>query len=238
VLVTEPRRFALIPAAGSSARFGGGVPKQYALLCGAPVIVRTLEALLEWGALDTIFVVLAPADARFAQAWTDSRHVTALHCGGQTRGESVANGLDAIAAWVGDDDWILVHDAARPCIDSALLARLADTIGDDPVGGLLAMPVSDTLKRAQGIDMADARVDRTEDRHGLWCAQTPQMFRYALLRTALQRARGSAVTDDAQAIEMLGKRPRLIRGSASNVKITYADDLTLAEAWFAYRVTP
>jgi 2-C-methyl-D-erythritol 4-phosphate cytidylyltransferase len=98
------------------------------------------------------------------------------------------------------------------------------------------MPVSDTLKRAQDIDVADARVERTEDRHGLWCAQTPQMFRYALLCSALERARGSAVTDDAQAIEALGMRPRLVRGSASNVKITYADDLSLAEAWFAHRV--
>ena len=158
--------------------------------------------------------------------------------GGATRSESVANGLHAIADRVADDDWILVHDAARPCIDAALLARLAAAIGDDPVGGLLAMPVSDTLKRAQDIDLADARVERTEDRHGLWCAQTPQMFRYALLRTALERARGSTVTDDAQAIEALGKRPRLVRGSASNVKITYADDLALAEAWFAHRVTP
>lgn len=236
--MAEPRRFALIPAAGSSARFGGSVPKQYAQLAGAPVIACTLQALLEWDTLDTVFVVLAPADTRFAQAWTESPRVVALRCGGATRSESVANGLHAIAARVADDDWILVHDAARPCIDAALLARLAAAIGDDPVGGLLAMPVSDTLKRAQDIDLADARVERTEDRHGLWCAQTPQMFRYALLRTALERARGSTVTDDAQAIEALGKRPRLVRGSASNVKITYADDLALAEAWFAHRVAP
>lgn len=236
--MVEPRRFALIPAAGSSARFGGRVPKQYAQLAGAPVIVRTLQALLEWGALDRVFVVLAPGDTRFAQAWTDSPLVVPLNCGGATRSESVGNGLNAIASRVADHDWILVHDAARPCIDAALLARLADAIGDDPVGGLLAIPVSDTLKRAQAIDLADARVERTEDRHGLWCAQTPQMFRYALLRAALERARGSALTDDAQAVEALGMRPRLVRGSASNVKITYADDLALAEAWFAHRVAP
>jgi 2-C-methyl-D-erythritol 4-phosphate cytidylyltransferase len=158
--------------------------------------------------------------------------VVALRCGGATRLESVANGLDAMLDRVRANDWVLVHDAARPCIGVDALSRLVSEVGDDAVGGLLAMPMADTLKRA---DTDDARVQCTEDRRRLWCAQTPQMFRYALLREAIERARGSAMTDDAQAVEALGIKPKLVRGSASNLKITYTDDLALAEAVIAMR---
>ncbi len=231
-MAEAPRRFALVPAAGASSRFGGERPKQYASVGGVPMLVRTLEALLHWGELDTIFVVLAPDDAYYARSALDPARVVALRCGGATRLESVANGLDAMQDRVRAHDWVLVHDAARPCIGIDALSRLVSEVGEDSVGGLLALPMADTLKRA---DADDARVQRTEDRRGLWCAQTPQMFRYALLREAIGRARGTAMTDDAQAVEALGSKPRLVRGSASNLKITYADDLALAEAVIAMR---
>ena len=231
-MAETPRRFALVPAAGASSRFGGERPKQYAPVGGVPMLVRTLEALLAWGGLDMIFVVLAPDDAHYTRAPLDPERVVALRCGGATRLESVANGLDAMQDRVRAHDWVLVHDAARPCIGVDALSRLVSEVGEDAVGGLLAMPMADTLKRA---DADDERVQRTEDRHGLWCAQTPQMFRYALLREAIGRARGSTMTDDAQAVEALGSKPRLVRGSASNLKITYTDDLALAEALIAMR---
>ncbi|MEP6941653.1 MAG: 2-C-methyl-D-erythritol 4-phosphate cytidylyltransferase [Betaproteobacteria bacterium] len=231
-MAEAPRRFALVPSAGTSTRFGGEHPKQYAPVGGIPMLVRTLEALLRWGELDAIFVVLAHDDAHYTRVALHPERVVALRCGGATRLESVANGLDAMQARVRANDWVLVHDAARPCIGADALSRLVSEVGDDAVGGLLAMPIADTLKRA-GAD--DSRVHCTEDRHGLWCAQTPQMFRYALLREAIGRARGAAMTDDAQAVEALGMRPRLVRGSASNLKITYPDDLALAEAVIALR---
>jgi 2-C-methyl-D-erythritol 4-phosphate cytidylyltransferase len=231
-MADAPRRFALVPAAGASSRFGGERPKQYAPVRGVPMLVRTLEALLAWGELDTIFVVLAADDAHYARSALDPARVVALRCGSATRLESVANGLDAMQDRVRAHDWVLVHDAARPCVGIDALSRLVSEVGDDAVGGLLAMPMADTLKRA---DADGARVQRTEDRRGLWCAQTPQMFRYALLREAIGRARGTAMTDDAQAVEALGMMPRLVRGSASNIKITYADDVALAEAVIAMR---
>jgi 2-C-methyl-D-erythritol 4-phosphate cytidylyltransferase len=227
------RRFALIAAAGGGSRFGGSEPKQYALLAGVPIIARSIAALARSLALDAVFVVLAPEDARFESAGSIASGTIALRCGGATRADSVANALAAIADRVAADDWVLVHDAVRPCVDAAALSRLVREVGDDPVGGLLAVPLADTLKRA-GSE-SDARVAFTEERRGLWCAQTPQMFRYALLRRALERARGSAITDDAQAVEALGLKPRLVRGSVANIKITFAEDLELAAAVLAQR---
>jgi 2-C-methyl-D-erythritol 4-phosphate cytidylyltransferase len=232
-MAQAPRRFALIAAAGGGSRFGASEPKQYALLAGVPIVARSIAALAGSLSLDAVFVVVAPDDARFATAVAATAGAIALHCGGATRADSVANALAAMADRVAADDWVLVHDAARPCVDAAALSRLVSEVGDDPVGGLLAMPLSETLKRAESE--TDARVTRTEDRRDLWCAQTPQMFRYALLRRALENARGSAITDDAQAIESLGLRPRLVKGSVANIKITFAEDLALAEAVLAQR---
>ncbi|MDR1709451.1 MAG: 2-C-methyl-D-erythritol 4-phosphate cytidylyltransferase, partial [Candidatus Accumulibacter sp.] len=147
-----------------------------------------------------------------------------LRVGGATRAESVANGLAAVEGIVAPDDWILVHDAARPCLGQARVAALCEALRDDPVGGLLAVPAADTLKRAD----AEGRVESTEPREGLWQAQTPQMFRYALLRRAL--AARPSVTDEAAAVEALGLRPLLVKSDAGNFKITYPADLELAEA--------
>ncbi len=219
-----PRHFAIVPAAGSGSRFGAEKPKQYLSLLGRPLIHHTLAALVACPDIERVWVVLAPDDAEWsAYDWSElGPKLETLRCGGATRADSVGNGLQAAAMVAADDDWILVHDAARPCLSGAMLAALFDELADDPVGGILAVPVADTLKRAD----AAQRVAATEPRDGLWQAQTPQMFRYGLLREALEKCR--AVTDEAGAIEALGLQPKLVRCDATNLKVTYPADLTLA----------
>ncbi len=217
---------ALIPAAGSGSRMGGERPKQYLDLNGRPVIAHTLAALARAARIERLVVVLAPDDREWDRHdWSPSwaGRLDVLRCGGATRAETVLNGLDAMAACCAADDWVLVHDAARPCLPAAALARLLDLAGEDTVGGLLAVPVADTLKRAD----TDSRVEMTVSRAGLWQAQTPQMFRHGLLREALRRA-GAGMTDEASAIEQLGLRPRLVECDSRNLKITYPQDLRLA----------
>lgn len=231
--MAAPRRFALIPAAGKSDRFGGGVPKQYALLAGAPVLRRTIDALNGSIVLEALFVVVAPNDKLYAERIGPVAGVVPLSCGGRTRAESVKNGLARIGELAEADDWVLVHDAARPCVDVTMLNRLLHELEDEPVGGLLAVPLSDTLKRAE--TGAGLRAAGTEARSGLWCAQTPQMFRYAILQHALKQADPATVTDEAQAVEALGVKPKLVLGSPANVKLTYPEDMALAEAILAAR---
>lgn len=218
------RYFAIVPAAGSGSRFGAGVPKQYLPLLGKPVLQHTLLALLAVPEIIKIWVVLAPQDEHWDTFdWSAmAGRVETLRCGGATRAESVMAGLHAIGNVAQEDDWVLVHDAARPCLDPELVRQLLTTLADDPVGGLLAVPVADTLKRAD----AAQRVQATVPRHDLWQAQTPQMFRRHLLQQALQNS--PDVTDEAGAIEALGLSPRLVPGAAGNLKITYAGDLALA----------
>jgi 2-C-methyl-D-erythritol 4-phosphate cytidylyltransferase len=228
-----PRRFALIPAAGGSTRFGGAEPKQYALLAGAPVLRRSIAALNDSVVLEAVFVVLARDDKLYAERIGAIAGVVPLYCGGRTRGESVANGLAAIGERAVAEDWVLVHDAVRPCVEVATLNRLLHELEDEPVGGLLAVPLADTLKRAE--TGAGLRVSSTEERTGLWCAQTPQMFRYAILQHALKRADPATITDEAQAVEALGVKPRLVLGSPANIKVTYPEDLALAEAILGQR---
>ena len=143
------------------------------------------------------------------------------------------SGLSFLTAHAAPDDWILVHDAARPCVDVATLNRLLHELEDEPVGGLLAVPLADTLKRAE--TGAGLRVGATEERTGLWCAQTPQMFRYAILHHALKQADPATITDEAQAVEALGVKPRLVLGSPANIKVTFPEDLALAEAILGQR---
>lgn len=226
----------IVPAAGGGARFGGALPKQYAPLGGAPLIVRTLERLAALEAAVTI-VALAPSDTDYARVVGTRPGVETIHCGGGTRAVTVANALAHLAARCGPSDWIVVHDAARPCVSRAALARLVEALADDPVGGLLAIPVADTLKRSVGGDEDNAapRVAGTEDRAGLWQAQTPQMFRFGVLQAALAQPAANTTTDEAQAVEALAAsggcgRPRLVRGSPANLKVTYAEDLALAAA--------
>ena len=220
-----PRHFAIVPAAGSGSRFGAEKPKQYLTLLGRPLIYHTLAALCACPAIDRVWVVLSPEDDWWGQYdWTElGPKLETVKCGGATRAASVTNGLEAAAMAAADDDWVLVHDAARPCISQPLLAALVAELADDPVGGILAVPVADTLKRAD----TEQRVAATEPRDGLWQAQTPQMFRYALLREAL--ARSTDVTDEAGAVEALGLKPKLVKSATTNLKVTYPADLGMAE---------
>ena len=220
-----PRHYAIVPAAGSGARFGSEVPKQYLPLAGLPLIHHTLAALCACPRIDRVWVVLSPGDGWWGDYdWSAlGAKLEVVFCGGATRAATVGNGLAAAAGVVADDDWVLVHDAARPCLSQAMLDALCDELAGDPVGGLLAVPVADTLKRADGRQ----RVVATEPRDALWQAQTPQMFRYRLLRDAL--AASGALTDEAGAVEAAGFAPRLVRADASNLKVTYPADLRLAE---------
>jgi 2-C-methyl-D-erythritol 4-phosphate cytidylyltransferase len=227
--------FALVPAAGGGARLGGNRPKQYQPLAGQPLIRHALLTLAAAPVIARIFVVLAPDDRHWDEFdWSDlATRLTVLRCGGATRAESVANGLKAMThtAYPGDPvaahDWVLVHDAARACLTPAHVAKLIAEVGADPVGGLLAVPVADTLKRANTLTSQGCRAATTVPREGLWQAQTPQMFRHAQLIDALQYA--PAVTDEASAIEALGLQPRLVEADVTNLKVTYPLDLQLAE---------
>lgn len=229
------RRWAVVPAAGQGSRFGAAVPKQYAPLLGSPLLGWTLRALLAEESLAGIVVALADGDEHWP-GLDESHHARILTCRGGLRRElSVANALAALAERAADTDWVLVHDAARPCLRHDDLQALFSELAADPVGGLLAIPVSDTLKRA---DRA-ACVAGTVSRDGLWRALTPQMFRFGLLQRALALCieRGRTVTDEASAIECLGLRPRLVRGHADNIKVTNPEDATLAEAILRARQT-
>mgnify|MGYP000594904733 FL=1 len=219
-----PRHYAIVPAAGSGSRFGSEKPKQYLDLLGRPLIFHTLKALTACPDIERVWVVLAPDDPWWPRFdWSElGAKLETVRCGGATRAESVRNGLRAASTVAADDDWILVHDAARPCLSAAMLDALFAELADDPVGGLLAVPVADTLKRAD----AGQRVAATEPRDGLWQAQTPQMFRYARLDQAFKT--DMAVTDEAGAIEAMGLKPKLVRADSTNLKVTYPADLALA----------
>jgi 2-C-methyl-D-erythritol 4-phosphate cytidylyltransferase len=222
------RRWAVVVAAGRGERFGGFTPKQYTPLLGRPALSWSLAALLGSPAVDGVIVALAPGDRRWKRL-PESRDPRVRTCaGGDRREASVANALASLALLARDDDWVLVHDAARPCLRREDVDALVSATRNDPVGGLLAVPVPDTLK----VDDGGGRSLRTADRAGLWRALTPQMFRYGLLRRALalciERAR--RVTDEASAIEALGLRPRLVTGRADNIKLTTPADRLLAEA--------
>ena len=220
--------YALVPAAGGGSRMGSACPKQYLTLAGQPLIRHALATLCTAPAIARVHVVLAPDDDQWTGFDIVADKLRVLRCGGATRAESVANGLNAMRD-VGDDDWVLVHDAARPCLSARQVEALIREVGDDPVGGILAVPVADTLKRA-GVD---GRIAATVPREGLWQAQTPQMFRRGMLLRALEAA--PAVTDEASAIEALGLQPKLVAADATNLKVTYPLDLHLAEWILANR---
>lgn len=218
----------VIPAAGFGSRMGVAFPKQYLPLAGNTVIGHTLTVFLNAPRIDGVHLVLSPADTHFATLGITHPKLTVHYCGGETRATTVANGLVAIAPITASHDWVLVHDAARPCLNISLLNYLIDTLQADAVGGLLAIPLAETLKRGDN----DNKVLHTEPRDHLWQAQTPQMFRYQVLRDALnqfQQTHLTTPTDEAQAIEAFGFSPTLVAGHLSNLKITYPNDLTLAE---------
>ena len=207
------------------------VPKQYLPLLGRPLIQHTLAVFVACPRISSITLVLSADDAFWDVADSAlSAKIQVQRCGGATRAATVLNGLQALQDQINPDDWVLVHDAARPGLSAHLLNQLLDTLQNDPVGGLLAIPLADTLKRAD----REQRVANTEPRESLWQAQTPQMFRYELLKRALQAAGDVAAngspTDEAQAVEALGFKPKLVPGELRNLKITYPQDLALVEA--------
>lgn len=222
----EPRCYALVPAAGVGERSGADGPKQYVPLAGRAMLAHTLAALAEVPGLAAILVVLSPTDDRFDEAVPEFRGEQAwvARCGGATRAQSVANGLnELIARGAREHDWVLVHDAARCLLRPEWVERLISACAGDEVGGLLALPLADTLKQS-----SDGRVESTVDRREKWAAQTPQMFRLGLLKSALD-AGTQAVTDEASAIESLGHRPLLVLGAMENFKLTWPADFELAE---------
>lgn len=226
---------ALIPAAGSGSRVAGALPKQYAALAGKPMLWHAVAAVAR-PPVETVFVVLAPGDTAYKSCdWRAfAGRIEPLYCGGESRRESVYNGLVAAMAAVQQDDWVLVHDAARPCLPAADLDRLLEECRADQIGGILAMPVADTVKRAGKDEAGAQRIAGTQDRSQLWLAQTPQMFRAGLLAEALAKA-SPTVTDEASAVEAMGLQPRLVLGSRENLKVTYVEDLAIAEAILARR---
>jgi 2-C-methyl-D-erythritol 4-phosphate cytidylyltransferase len=220
------RCYGLIPAAGQGARLGGATPKQYLDIRGEPMLAHAVRALLAHPAIEVAFVVLSPDDERYAtHDWTAfGDRIAPLWCGGPTRRDSVLNGLVAIGNVVDPDDWVLVHDAARPCLARADVERLIEAVGGDDGGGILAVPLADTLKREDG----SGRIVATEPRERLWLAQTPQMFRHGTLLRALADA--PSATDEAAAIEALRLKPRLVPGNVRNLKVTYPGDAAIAAA--------
>jgi 2-C-methyl-D-erythritol 4-phosphate cytidylyltransferase len=227
-----PRYFALIPAAGVGARMAADGPKQYLPIGGKPMLRHTIDAFLSSELVTHTYVVVSAADG-VIDSVVPLGGVTVLRCGGATRMDSVQNALQALEGTLRDTDWVLVHDAARPGLDAALIERLIREVGADAVGGLLALPVVDTVKRAVAGMVSGAAVT-TVARDGLWLAQTPQMFRYRLLRDALAAATdAAAITDDASAVEAMGLSPKLVEGHPRNLKVTLPADIRIAEMYLA-----
>ena len=219
--------WAIVPAAGVGHRMGSAIPKQYLPLLGKTVIERTLERIQRVPGLQRILVVVHPADQRFTELKFDSNVEIETVPGGDERCHSVSNALAALQAGVKDDDWVLVHDAARPCVRVEDITNLIGTLHAHPVGGLLAKPVADTLKKTDGNNAVIDTLDRSQ----FWHALTPQIFRFGVLQQALAKAMtdGELVTDDSVTVERMGLLPLVVPGKADNIKITHKVDLFLAE---------
>ena len=226
------RVFALVPCAGSGKRAGAPVAKQYVEVGGRPLVVHTLAALASVKRFSKILVVVAPEDERYEQlVLPDDARLALARCGGDTRAATVANGMAKLAGFGAlANDWVLVHDAARCLVRAEWIDAFIDACREDGIGGLLALPVADTLKRAEA-----GRAVGTLSREDVWQAQTPQMFRFGVLADAL--ARMPQATDEASAIEAIGLRPLLVAGSSENIKVTHPDDFAIAEALLARRAT-
>ena len=214
----------IIPAAGAGSRMGDVLPKQYLRLAGKPMIAHTIQTFFNHPRVASIHLALNPADEFWRSFTLEPASKLKLHyTGGENRAATVLNTLQAID--VAEDDWVLVHDAARPGLTHGLLDNLLKALEHDPVGGLLALPLADTLKQSNAFN----HVAKTISRAHLWQAQTPQMFRYGLLKQALSVFKGSS-TDESEAVEALGLQPKLVQGELRNLKVTYPQDLALLEA--------
>lgn len=237
---TPPRLWALVPCAGTGLRAGGTGPKQYHYLAGRPLIEHTLDALLAVRGWTAIVVVTAPDDPFRPGLAHSGLQVHAV--GGASRADTVRNGLGhLLASGASAMDWVLVHDAARCLVQAEAIERLIAACSGDPVGGLLATPLVDTLKEQRELSVpAETRAATTLQRAGKWLAQTPQMFRIGLLVTALDSAKAAGdttITDEASAVEKAGFAPLLVEGGALNIKVTYPQDFELAEAVLQHRLT-
>ncbi|MBI3899022.1 MAG: 2-C-methyl-D-erythritol 4-phosphate cytidylyltransferase [Gammaproteobacteria bacterium] len=229
-MTAEAGIWALVPAAGSGTRMQAGMPKQYLPLRGRPILLHTLERLCSFPRLRGVLVGLAAADSHWRSLdVTPLSKLAGTFDGGSSRAQTVLNGLQALATRAGDDDWIMVHDAVRPCVRHSDLAKLVAATANHADGALLALPLIDTLKRTDATGGITGTIPRT----ALWRALTPQMFRVGQLRQALSAAlmRGEEITDESAAIECAGGRPLVVEGRPDNIKITLPADLALAELY-------
>ena len=220
------RIWAIVPAAGIGHRYGSAIPKQYLPLCGTPVLLHSIRRLLEIKEVEQILVPLGSDDTLWKNLEFSHPKVKTI-AGGCDRSQSVINALEGLSNLAKEEDWVLVHDAVRPCVTEFDIKKIIREVCNDDVGGLLAYQVVDTIKELNGSD----GVIKTIDREKLWCALTPQMFRYELIKKALRATvlSDQPVTDEASAIEFLGLSPKIIPGEKSNIKITSAEDMLLAE---------
>lgn len=222
----SPRYWVIVPAAGIGARMGAAAPKQYLTLHNQTILDHTLERLLRLPQLAGLYLALQKTDSWWpASRWFNDPRIIRVD-GGQERSASVLNALNALAPQAHKSDWVLVHDAARPCVKTASIQRLCEQLAEHDVGGILALPVTDTLKKVNQSNGITGTIDRRE----LWQAQTPQMFRFELLRRCLMEAaiNGLSVTDEASALEAFGYVPQVVEGRSDNIKITRQEDMLLA----------
>lgn len=224
-MMNPPKYFAIVPAAGVGKRMQADRPKQYLPLCQHTVIEQTLTRLLQANVFSTIAVAISTEDPYWPTLPIAQYPQILTAPGGKERADSVLSALKALQNQVDNCDWVLVHDAARPCITASDLHKLIATLKDDPTGGILAVPSHDTLKQVEGDN-----IQTTLDRRSVWRALTPQMFRYGVLKQALEQTQGNpAITDEASALELTGLSVKIVEGRADNLKITQPDDLLLAQ---------
>ena len=225
----QAKYWAVVPAAGVGSRMQADRPKQYLPLCGKTVIEHTLGRLASHPLIEGVVVAVSDHDAYWSALNLSVYPNVFIAAGGKERCHSVANALEVLAGLANERDWVLVHDAARPCLHVDDIQLLITELADNPVGGLLGLPVADTVKRTD----SNGRVQETVNRVNLWRALTPQMFRLGQLRDALQRATndGFIVTDEASAMEYVGLTPQMVAGRADNLKITLPADLKLAQMY-------
>ena len=221
------RIWAVIPAAGVGKRYSSDIPKQYLPLSGIPVLLHSINKLVKLDEIEEILVVLNPEDTFWEKLNFSHPKVKAIH-GGLQRCNSVNSALEELSGKAKKGDWVLVHDAVRPCISDSDLKKITSIVNDEEVGGLLAFPILDTIKEVG----ENLEVQKTIPRENLWSAMTPQIFRYEVLKQALDAAimAGESVTDEASAIEAIGLTPRIIQGEKTNIKITHPSDMVLAES--------
>ena len=224
--------WAVVPAAGVGKRMNAGRPKQYLELAGKTVIEHTLLRLLSAEVFTAVAVAISEEDPYWPDLDVSAHKKIITAAGGKERADSVLSALKALRTVASDDDWVLVHDAARPCITTIDIHHLIDSLKTDEIGGILALSSHDTLKSVQGDNIIVGTLDRSH----IWRALTPQMFRYGLLKNALEAAEGNtAITDEASALELQGMQPKIVEGRPDNIKITRPEDLALAQFYMEHQ---